>query len=236
LDEEPRPDEAEPVGGVGAKWVLRPERILLREQITRRTGSERLAGLYWESIRALNDPENSARHAIAGHLLRELMDGLPKVMDVPEERDRLRDFFQWLLGAWQRLTRTRALKTDRGLWNGDAIDDRLGKFLGELDSRVERYAATQVRRRDVQQRVLGNLDAGFGAVAAPIQDTFLARWMDTHDMFTLAAHHGLDDLSKLEAAAEVFEELLRDRLAPRSFEKEDLIAAIVQEGEARADA
>jgi hypothetical protein len=63
----------------------------------------------------------------------------------------------------------------------------------------------------------------------------MTRWMAAHDVFTNAAHHSLDDLGQLEAAAELFEDLLRDRLAPRTFDKEDLIAALVLEGEARAD-
>lgn len=218
------------------RWTRTANRVLLRDQLVNATKSSRLASLYWESIRALGDPDNEARHAIAGHLLRELQDGLPRYLNVPEERGRLGDFFQWLAGTWRKLMRGRAARAANGLWVGETVDGRLGAFLGVLHDKIDEYAAVYGRRRETQRLALGQLDRGFGDVPGSVQKAVVDRWMEIHDVFTNAAHHRLKTSSELEDAVEAFEEMLIDRLAPRTFAKQDAIAALVREAEGRADA
>lgn len=213
-----------------------PVRVLLREKLEQRT-SPRLAGIYWEAIRAVDDPTNGERVAIAGHLLRllqeELSDDLP---DFPKVKSpaRLRDFFDWLEARWQKLLRNATGRDDEGRWSG-AIDGALDRFLGELERRIENYKADYPRWKSEQHQVLGSLDADLARVPEITQKAVVELWVGFHDIFTKAAHHGSVDVMEFEEALKGFEDLLGDRLIPRTFAKRDRIAELVREAENRAD-
>lgn len=215
------------------RWNVTPERVLLGEQLLKST-SPTLTAYYWEAIRALREGDDLIRFSIAGHALRELQNGLPHHLEVPEEKGRLRDFFGWLEGQWKRLQRGRPEKAGRELWTGEEIDKALGTFLGALDERIATYLGVQPRRREMHRSALGRLDPDLSQVPDAVQEAVVGTWVELSGVFNKATHS--INPEEFEAAVEAFEAFLGDRLAPRTFEKRDAIEALVREGEARADA
>jgi hypothetical protein len=215
------------------RWNATPKRILLREQLLKAT-TPRLTAYYWEAIRALREADDEIRFSVAGHALRELQNGLPHHLEVPEERGRLGDFFNWLRDQWRKLLPSRPPKVNGELWTGLEIDRPLGIFLGTLHQKIETYAGVYVRRREMHRNALGHLDPGLGEAPDAVQQAVVSTWMELSGVFNSATHS--TNPEEFEAAVEAFEDFLIDRLAPRTFEKQDAIADLVREAEGRADA
>ena len=215
--------------------ALDTRRILLRDELARRS-SPQIAAMYWQAVRALDDRGNGERYVIAGHLLRETQDQLPRHLDVPDAAPRMRlgQVFQWLKGRWNRLIGSTASCGTDGRWAG-SVDGPLAKFLWDLNKKMAQYEADRPRTVDVQRRTLATIDPALAAVPDAAARDVVAAWLRFHDVFTSAAHHGTVDAPDFERAVEGFEDLLGDRLVPRTFEKQDEIARRVREIEARAD-
>ena len=214
------------------RWNATPKRVLLREQLLKAT-TPRLTAYYWEAIRALREADDEIRYGIAGHALRELQNGLPNHLEVPEEKGRLGDFFVWLRDQWRRLLPNRPTKANAELWTGLAIDRPLGVFLGTLHDKIEIYAGVNPRRQDMHRSALGRLDPGLSQAPESIQLAIVKTWMDLSDVFNNATHSSKP--GEFEDAVEAFEDFLIDRLAPKTFEKRDAIKALVEEAEGHAN-
>jgi hypothetical protein len=214
------------------RWNATPKRVLLGEQLLKAT-TPRLTAYYWEAIRALREADDEIRYGIAGHALRELQNGLPNHLEVPEEKGRLGDFFDWLRDHWWRLLLNRPAKVNAELWTGLAIDRPLGVFLGTLHDKIEIYTGVKPRRREMHRSALGRLDPGLSQAPESIQKAIVQTWMDLSQVFNNATHSS--DPEEFEGAVEAFEDFLIDRLAPRTFEKRDAIKALVQEAEGHAN-
>jgi hypothetical protein len=215
------------------RWNATPKRVLLGEQLQKAT-TPRLTAYYWEAIRALREGDDEIRYAIAGHALRELQNGLPSLLDVPEVRDSLGNFFGWLRDQWTKIVLNRPAKIGAELWTGVQIDRPLGVFLATLHDKIETYSRLNPRRREMHRSALGRLDPSLGMAPESIQSAVVETWMDLSDVFNNATHSSSPD--EFEAAVEAFEEFLIDRLAPKTFEKRDAIKALVQEAEGHANA
>jgi hypothetical protein len=218
------------------RWIGDPRRTLLRDELERQT-SHRLAAMYWQAIRAMDDPLNEERIPVAGYLLRELQKALPKHLPAaPQAKSRLTlgNFFTWVEGQWPRLLRNSSCAGNDGRWSGD-IDNALARFLWELGERVTRYRADNPRWESFQREVLGQLDPALSAVPELTQAAVVKLWLDLHDFFNAAAHHATIDEATFEERVRVFEDLLGDRLIPRTFEKRDRIAELVKEIETGAN-
>ena len=206
--------------------------MLLRERLLDAT-TPRLTAYYWEAIRALREADDEVRFSIAGHALRELQNGLPNYLNVPEASGGLREFFGWLRDAWPRLTADRQAAEAGEAWVGTTIDPALGRFLATLDDKIRTYAALYLLRREMHESALARLDPRLGQTPVAVQKLVVSTWMRLQDTFNSATHSSQP--GEFEAVVEAFEDFLIDRLAPRTFEKQDAIAALVREAEGRAD-
>ena len=214
------------------RWNATPKRVLLREQLLTAT-TPRLAAYYWEAIRALREADDEIRFSIAGHALRELQNGLPNYLNVPEVSGGLGEFFGWLRDTWPRLAADRQAAEAGEVWIAATIDPALGRFLGTLDDKITTYAALYPRRREMHESALARLDPRLGQTPVTVQKLVVSTWMRLQDTFNSATHSSQPE--EFEATVEAFEDFLIDRLAPRTFQKQDAIAALVREAEGRAD-
>jgi hypothetical protein len=214
------------------RWIATPNRVLLGELLAKHTTTE-LTAYYWEAIRALREADDEIRCSIAGHALRELVNGLPNHLDVPEVTGSLGEFFGWLRDTWRPLAARRAANASGEVWIGTTIEPRLGRFLADFDGKIEDYAATHPLRREMHQSALTRLDPRLGQTPESVQVAVVKDFMRLQDVFNSATHSSSPE--EFEPAVEGFEEFLIDRLAPKTFEKRDAIAALVREGEGRAD-
>ena len=85
----------------------------------------------------------------------------------------------------------------------------------------------------MHQSALTRLDPRLGQTPQSVQVAVVKDLMRLQDVFNSATHSSKPE--EFEPAVEGFEEFLIDRLAPKTFEKQDAIAALVREGEGRAD-
>lgn len=214
------------------RWNATPNRVLLGELLAKHT-TPHLTAYYWEAIRALREGDEAICYSIAGHALRELQNGLPNYLNVPVAGG-LGEFFGWLRDTWRPIVVRQTAREAGELWIGTTIEPRLGRFLATLDEKVEIYAAAHPLRREVHQSALAHLDPGLGQTPQSVQKVAVETWMRLQDTFNSATHSSNPE--EFEAAVEEFEAFLSDRLAPKTFEKRDAIAALVLEGELNADA
>jgi hypothetical protein len=166
--------------------------------------------------------------------LRELVNGLPNHLDVPEVTGSLGEFFGWLRDTWRPLAARRVSMASGEVWIGTTIEPRFGRFLADLDGKIEDYAATHPLRREMHQSALARLDPRLSQTPESVQLAVVKNWMRMQDVFNSATHSSNPE--EFETAVERFEEFLIDRLAPKTFEKRDAIAALVREGERGANA
>jgi hypothetical protein len=213
------------------RWNATPKRVLLRDQLLKST-TPRLTAYYWEAIRALREGDEEIRYSIAGHALRELQNGLPNYLNVPEVSGGLGEFFGWLRDAWQPLP-LRWAERGAGERLVETIDPALRRFLGTLGDKIKIYSAAHPRRRDMHQSALARLDPGLGETPDTVQKVIVSTWMRLQDTFNSATHSSNPE--EFESAVEAFEDFLIDRLAPRTFEKRDAIKALVEEAEGHAN-
>jgi hypothetical protein len=192
-----------------------------------------LTAYYWEAVRALREADEAICYSIAGHALRELQNGLPNYLNVPVTGG-LREFFEWVRDTWRPISARRIERDAENVWAGTTIEPRLGRFLGNLDEKVEVYVAAYPMRLEMHQSALARLDPGLGQTPQSVQKAALATWMRLQDTFNAATHSTSPE--EFESAVEELEAFLGDRVAPKTFEKRDAIAALVREGERRADA
>lgn len=218
------------------RWAGDPRRGLLRDELARRT-TPRLAAMYWQAIRAMDDSVNEERIPVAAHLLRELQKVLPKHLpDAPQVKGRLTlgDLFRWLEGEWPRVRQTSACFGEDNRWSG-AIDGTLAAFLRDLEAWITRYRNENPRWKSVQGDVLGRLDPALNAVPEPTRTAAVDLWLDLNDFFNGAAHHASVAEATFASRVQEFEEFLGDRLIPRTFAKRGRIAELVREAEDSAD-
>ncbi len=185
----------------------------------------------------MDDPLNEDQIAIAGYLLRELQQALPKALPAaPQAKSRLKldNFFSWLEARWPKLAQNSSCARDDGRWSG-TVDRALATFLADLGRWIVRYRDDNPRWKAFQRQTLGTLDPALSEVPEQTQAAAVEFWLDLHDFFNTAAHHATIDEKTFKERLKAFEDFLGDRLIPRTFEKRDRIAQLVREAETRAD-
>lgn len=185
-----------------------------------------------EAIRALREGDDEVRFSVAGHMMRELQGGLPKHLNVPQEKGRVGDFFEWLREKWAVLINGRPEKSGEELWLGASVDRPFAKFLAVLHDKIQFYAGIRPRKRDEHWAMLGKLDPTLGRAPETVRSEIVDTWMELNGIFNTATHSVVPD--EFEKAVETFELLLEDRLVPRTVEKQVAIATFVKEFEGRA--
>jgi hypothetical protein len=215
------------------RWTATPRRQVLRDRLEK-ASTRRLAAFYMEAVRALREGNDEVRFSVAGHMLRELQAGLPTHLNVPQEKGKVGEFFEWLRVTWVELIKGRPEKSGREMWRDATVDRPFAKFLATLHDKIQFYAGIRPRKRDEHSAMLGKLDPSLGHAPETVRTEIADTWMGLNDIFNTATHSV--DPDEFEKAVETFELVLEDRLAPRTVEKQDAITAFVKEFEGRAEA
>jgi hypothetical protein len=190
--------------------------------------------MYWGGILALDQGANPERLAMAAHAFRELQNLLPEHLDVPEATERMDvvNEFPAIADKWESASKSGCRDAD-GKWDG-AIDGPLAKFLAWFDKVIQRYVERNPRMRRVGEEMLRRLDPTLLELPSEAADRVIERWWSVRTTFVLFAHHKRTDEAELIGTLGDFENLLGDRLFPRTFEKQAEIDAIVARAEADA--
>jgi hypothetical protein len=210
-------EEAEPL--VNAEAQARPEVVELSGRARQLWEAlsdidEQLGHIYIGALDVLQHGANPDRVALAAHGIRELIEKLPRFLDVPATENRgpgLREQARTLAAAWAKL--------------GPSVIDEDGvltssgeKMLGKLADFCEGVGADPTRKQAATAAV-SRLDLNPLKLPPPIQDLHVSEWSTIEGFFIGVAHHTKatddDEIKQYFAALERF---LLDRLRPRTFE------------------
>jgi hypothetical protein len=191
----------------------------------------RLASMYYGALAVFGQRDNPDRLALAAHGLRELMEKLPRYLNVPAQtqpgmQERLRS----LNRRWIATVR-KSKCHENGKWNGE-IDQilqdvliEIGAFFGWINEHIP-------TRKEATARVLRTLDVLGRALPPPIEALHIEKWDLIHGFFLGVGHHqrpASDEEFKNWLSA--LESFLLDQLLPRTFDDHAKIDAIIKEGE-----
>lgn len=194
-----------------------------------------LVDLYKAGVALLEWNDVPAHAALVAHEFRELMDKLPRILDLPtvrppQVRERLRD----LEDRFGRAAKASSCHSD-GVWAGK-IDDSLRQFLEELRAWFEQPDIDLRTRRNAARDLIRATDPSGAPMPQVIEDRELARWNAIEQYLIDTAHHRIrPPLEEVLGYVDDLEDFLASRMRPPAAEEyaeiDQLIAEAEREGE-----
>jgi hypothetical protein len=175
---------------------------------------EQLGHMYLGALDVLQHHANPDRLALVAHGVRELIEKLPRFLDVPSTENRgpgIREQARSLVAAWE--------KWGPSVVDGGGMLTSFGeKLLGKLADFCEGVGGDPTRRQ-AATAAISRLDLNPLKLPPPIQDLHIAEWSEIEGFFIGVAHHTRPtDNEELEQYLAALERFLLDRLRPRTFE------------------
>lgn len=175
---------------------------------------EQLGHMYLGALDVLQHSANPDRLSLAAHGVRELIEKLPRFLDLPATENRgpgIREQARTLAAAWEKL--------GPSVVDGNGVLTSSGeKMLGKVAEFCEGVGADPTRKQAAAAAV-SRLDLNPLKLPPPIQDLHVSEWSTIEGFFIGVAHHTKatndDEIEQYLAALERF---LLDRLRPRTFE------------------
>lgn len=192
--------------------------------------NESAANIYLGAILISKQPGNPDRIALCAHGLRELMNLLPKFIDVPvikEAQQQLGHFADALVEDWRTMAGQEKWPGEPA-WNG-GIDDSLRKVLQRTTLLVEAHIGIREGRRVQVKEIIKKQN--FSAVPLPenIEDLKAKEWDTYRNYFTKTAHHSSTTADDFLGYVTHFEHLLLNYLKPRTFDTHNELLKMIEE-------
>lgn len=192
----------------------------------------KLAAMYFGAIAVLEQRDNPERLVLAAHNLREMMEKLPKYLDLPIHAKplSLKEKVQELIRRRDKVVKNSNCHTDTG-WQGE-IDKSLQQFLGDVDEFSDWFKEVQPSRRQRIAKIIRGLDPSGSALPESLEVRQLKVWDRCNDFFQGVSHHTKDCAQEtFEDQLSILENFLLDRLSPRTFEDFAVIDKLIKEVE-----
>jgi hypothetical protein len=214
-----------------------------QEERLHRTLAEKrqeLAAIYLGALWVHRQVENPDRLALSAHNIRELMEKLPRYINVPvlgdpaqAKPEPLKPKIQDLSKGRKEARRKSASWSASG-WSG-TIDGDLASYLGLLDSVLDWFDSEHITRREEATKLVRQIDAAGGSMPEFVKVRLVRDWVTYWDYFVATAHHRQTTNEAFEEHRSSLERFLLDRLAPTATKELDELDAIIAEGEAHAE-
>lgn len=219
--------------------TLSGEQLALQRALREKDSS--LAAMYYGVLLVLGQTENPDRFPLAAHGVREIMEKLPRYVELPEPAagvdenpGGMNSQAQALCDEWDRTIRNSQRRDSQG-WAGE-IDQPLRRLLKKLDGFVAWVKRNKPQRKQLLGRFLSGLDPAGGQLPTSIVKLVIDDWEARWDFFVSVAHHRRPcEDPEFVQQLESLQVFLLDRLIPRTFEDRELIDAIIREGELNAE-
>lgn len=205
------------------------QRALIRALASR---DKALASTYHGAVWALAMAGNPDRLAQCAHSIRELMEKLPEVLDVPvkAQKESLKAKVQEIDVAFTDTCKRSSCRAPTSGWNGE-VDPHLGKFLDRLDTFFAWFRAHNPRRREELQNMLARLDSSGRSLPEPLAKINVNTWDAMRDFFQSVAHHRRAvEQAELLGYMDSLERFLLDALEPRTFDDFEEIDELLSGG------
>lgn len=194
--------------------------------------NNKLGSIYMGAISAFKQEANPDRLAHVAHGFRELMEKLPRILDMPvlEMQPKMVDMVRPLQGAWKKATRdSHCFKNPSG---SSTIDNHLQGYLEESERFFEWLKRDRPTRKQQAARALRSLDPQGRPLPGSIENLRVEEWDHCRNYFESVSHHNRETTSdEFSKWTEVLENFLLDRLAPRTYEDFSVLNALIREGE-----
>lgn len=214
--------------------TLSPQQLQLYGALKQK--SEQIAAMYLGSVQVFGNITITNRMPMAALGIRELINKLPDVIDVPTENrnhQRLGDFAANLDKQWKALCKNGRWPGSPKKWHGE-IDKRLARFLCV----VEKFILAKPRINHSHRLSAKALvrKHNFSSVPLPdeIEEIKADEWLKYSQYFNNVAHHKPTDESLFLSYLSHFENCLLNYLVPRTFNTQDEILALIAKGESNA--
>lgn len=231
------PDDPETIpssnGPFPKSFQLSRQQRILHQALMRE--DQRLAGMYLGALLVLEHIENPENVVMAAHSLRELLEKLPMYLDLPVTRQtNLKVKVIDLSQGWYSVTKNSRCKGNPS-WNGP-VDRPLQTFLERTEKFFEWFKEQYQTRRERAAILLRGLDPLRLSLPTPIEDLRITEWYKYHEYFEKISHHGvIEGLQEFRTWLVSLEKFLLDHLCPRTFDDQEDIKRIIEEGEANGE-
>ena len=191
-----------------------------------------IGDMYYGALIALSNNFNPDYIAQAAHSIRELMEKLPRLIDVPIDVSRLtlKNQVNNVNVIWKKCKKN-SICINNGNWNG-VIDRHLNNLLTKLESFfcwVEKYMP---ERKFETSRMLRQLDPSDIQLPEIIYKREVDNWFDIKDYFTCLSHHNKEsDIEEFNQWLYSLERFLLNILKPRTGETLETIDKIIAQDE-----
>jgi len=197
-------------------------------------GDERLSVMYLGALTVLTDQRNQDRFAQAAHSLREVMEKLPKYLDIPVaiKTIPLNAKVRELGFSWKKACINSKCCAESN-WSGP-IDEPLSRFLTTVESFFSWFKQIHPTRRGKIARALKSMNQDY-YIPPVIEDLRVNEWSLIQDYFIGIAHHQMPQIAEeFLRWLNALESFLLDYLCPRTFEDHKALRKIISEGESNA--
>jgi hypothetical protein len=175
---------------------------------------DHLGHMYLGALDVLQHHGNPDRLALVAHGIRELIEKLPRVLDVPSTENRgpgIREHARSLASAWAKLSPSAVDQYGVLTSSGKKLLEKLAAFCEGVGADPTRKQAATV--------AVSRLDLNPLKLPPPIQNLHVSEWSTIEGYFIGVAHHTkTTDDDEIERYLAALERFLLDRLRPRTFE------------------
>jgi hypothetical protein len=216
-------------------FVLEGSQRTLYEELCRRHPTP--GAMYLGALMVLRQQGNPDRLALAAHSLRELMEKLPRYVDVPSalppgdmKPQVTKDRIQQLGALWKHVI-AKSRCHNAGKWAGE-LDNPLKRFLGAFGDFHVWYEKEIPTVGERVGKFLRQLDPSSQPIPATLVKNQVNQWQSFYQFFTAVSHHGKPtNESEMNARILEIEAFLADILVPRTFDRFNAIDELIREAE-----
>ena len=200
------------------------QKTVLETLQSKETEKYPLSRWYLGALYALETHNNPDRISQAAHSLRELVEKLPRVVQVMDVRGQP-NFKEMRQSLKERLSKDR--ERYKGEWKGKEVDGHLDKTLKEFDDYLERNK--QPTRKEQVEMAISKLDPMAGQLDSRIRDAKrdnLHRLLQELEKFT--HHNSNPDFEEFRKHLDELERIIFDLLAPITAQDQTEIQSILR--------
>ncbi len=188
--------------------------------------------IYHGALVVLSDKSNPDSLPLAAHGLRELLEKIPRWLDVPilSMKESLKEKVIWFEETWDH-TIDKCPRHKNGEWSGE-IDKFIKKLFKCLHEFFTWFKAHHPRRKKEVTSLLRRLDSSGRQLPEPLEKLNVDYWYEIDKFFKDVAHHRRNPTeAEFNNWLDALERFLLDRLCPRTFDDFNAIDAILKETE-----
>lgn len=184
--------------------------------------------MYYGAVHVSKQSGNPDAIAQASHSLRELMEKLARLLDVPMAQTQglasrvseMADKYRALQEAEQQ-AQGQEEKRHAEFYESAVA---LATWFPDRHTPISKWGAKVIDRLDPRQLTL----------PTPVKEQQVKTWNKCHKCFEGASHHGSVTIEAFQEQLQLLEDFLRDQLRPGAVEDQQRLKDIVQEGESHA--